>query len=1099
MMNYYLVPSSALSLSIAITALFFIVFQIVMAFRQPHRVWNWWGATLSVMLFIFSSTQLIQYNTPADHINHITELIRYTTLIGLVHTIYGFTFSYLNIDAKAYHKIAGLFHIVLIITIWSTKLVVTDELTYLNFLFLKNPHIRPKGGPLGYALIFYCTLKCSIIPYFWIKHRKQHTNSAKAFIWGFLIWATLAVHDTLAVLGMPTIQFLMEFGFLGFSVSIIAVMVKDYINVHQFADTTKAELKTAHNEMEAWVEQRTSNLQTANEKLVQEIREREKTEEALRRSEERMSLAMIGANIGIWDYDIAADKLILDKRSEKLIDYLGQNLEQSLERWYQTFHPDDVHEVAEKFLDHLQGLTPYFEVEYRAISKSGESRWFSNIGKAVKWDEKGNAVRATGIFLDVTERKTYEEDLNTYREHLQELVKNRTQELHESNKQLQKAKETAEAATNAKSLFLANMSHEIRTPMNAIIGCGNLLLTTELNRKQKDFIDIINASSQSLLSLINDILDLSKIEANKLKFEEIPFSLTDILFDAATLFHDILQKKNLELIIDMAPDIPLSLLSDPLRLKQVVTNLLSNAIKFTEKGEIHISVKTLSYTDTDVTLLFSIRDTGAGIDEDDFKGNGLNGLFEAFRQANGSISRKYGGTGLGLAITKKIVEFLNGKIWVESEVAKGSTFFFTIKTKYVKDAAPCIFKFPRNLKNLKILIVDDNESALNVTQQLVKTLGFQAVTADGAESAMDIYDKTLMLEKPFNLILIDDSLNEMDGLSLARLITQKAKDYPPTIIITGTRHPITNDDRQSENIFEGFLLKPVRLSSLYNTILSAFGYIPDHAGNKTVSDQPKTDLTGIQVLLVEDNPINKLVTVEILRNADILVDTAQDGFEAIEKIKATAYNAVLMDLQMPKMDGIEATRIIRQELLLDSLPIIAMTAHAMHGDREKCIAAGMNHYISKPIDSKKLFSMLRSSIHLSTAPQAPDKSYTADITDLESPGYMNGLDAGQGIERIGGNKTKYIQILAAFCSLYEHFMQDHMDSIKKKTFQPVMEAAHSLAGAAGNVSAIEVQQLAKALKAACSMNESQTALDLLSEVDSAIKKVKHSLKRLKTT
>ncbi len=1050
---------------------------------------------VSFTLFIYSTAVFTQFNTYANHINYVTELIQYSTFIFLVHTLYGFTFSYLSIDSKKYHTIAGLFHITLLMVLWTTDLVVADGFEYRNFILLKTPYIEPKLGPLGPFFLVYSALSGACTLWFWFKYKQKDTTGVNAFVGGFLFWSVLGIHDALATLGMPAIQFLMEFGFLGFSVSILSVTVKNYFHMYNMAETKEAALQKAHDELELRVEERTADLKTINEKLIQEINDRKKTEEALRQSEEHMSLAIRGANIGIWDLDFISGIFSIDKRSSKLVEHLDKVLEPSLRGWLNTFHPDDLHEVQEKFINHVKGNTPFLESEYRVVGKFNKIRWFMNIGKVVKRDENGKALRATGIFLDISKRKKIESDLNRYRNHLEEIVKERTTELNRSNQELQKAKEEAEAATKAKSVFLANMSHEIRTPMNAIIGMCDLLTNMDLNHKQKEYLNIINSSSQSLLSLINDILDFSKIEAGKLDFEEIPFSLPDILHDASDMFCKKVQKKEIELIIDVAPDIPVNILSDPLRLKQVIVNLLSNAIKFTKKGEIHISVKALSITKDFIHLLFCIKDTGTGIAEKEFNRKGMDKLFDAFTQADGSITRKYGGTGLGLAISKRIIEIMNGDIWVESESGKGSSFFFTAKFKYTQDDTSHDFRFPVGLKDLNILIVDDNASALKVTKHFVEAAGFQAETAGTAEAALDKYEKSI-LEKPFDLILMDENLSGTDGISTIKQMIQKTENTPPPVIIMGGFNSEDEKFHTRNTDMESYLVKPVRQSVLYNSIMEVLGYNDAKVKKDASFTQTPLMLDKINVLLVEDNPINQIVAIEILTNADISVDKAINGLEAVEKIKKKSYNAILMDIQMPIMDGIEATRIIRHELLETDLPIIAMTAHAMHGDREKCIAAGMNDYISKPINRKQLLDMLWKAVNkVSEAHPQVDRPLNSKPGNSISNSF-EGLDINQGIERLGGNQSKYVEILTAFCSMYEDFPQESIDLIKKKDFQAVIETAHSLAGAAANVSAVELGFLAQTLEDACTKGDETEALHLLSAMRDSLKKINASLKKL---
>lgn len=628
---------------------------------------------------------------------------------------------------------------------------------------------------------------------------------------------------------------------------------------------------------------------------------------------------------------------------------------------------------------------------------------------------------------------------------------------------LLEAKREAENANRAKSEFLANMSHEIRTPMNAIIGLSDLGLGIGgLTPKLRDYLGKINSSSRALLSILNDILDYSKVEAGRLELESMNFRLEEVLANVAGLFNVRAEEKGLELVFEITPRVPEVLVGDPLRLGQVLNNLVGNAVKFTDRGEIHIKVEESAAEPGYSTLDFAIRDTGIGMSEEQ-----LSRLFQAFSQADGSITRRFGGTGLGLTISKRLVEKMGGDISVESTPGKGSVFRFTLRFPV---AAQARFERPATgLRGMRVLVVDDLTVARQVLHEVLAAWEFQVTEAASGEEALEKLEQSGCGPEPFELVLLDWKMPGMDGLAVARRLHElvhqgKIPRLPVIIMVTAFSRDQLLQGAGGMRI-DDVLTKPVTASGLFDTIMRLQGGQGTASTEQTapVPGEQAAGIRGARILLVEDNEVNQTVAQDLLERFGLVVTTANHGEEALEQLQAADFDAVLMDLQMPVMDGFEATRQIRRNPRYRDLPVIAMTAAVMPHDREACRAAGMNDHVAKPIQPGELLHTLVKWIQPGNDEEMPCP-LAAPGAASSWPEALPGFNLTQIMDLLGGNYILFHKLLAQFGDHFANADTELDSLIAAGNFPAAAELAHSIKGAAGTLGAVDLQQAAAAIE-----------------------------------
>ena len=844
---------------------------------------------------------------------------------------------------------------------------------------------------------------------------------------------------------------------------------KDYsIRAGRYSEDEVGILIDGFNEMLGQIQNRDTELRHASEdlerrvnertvELEQEVADRERAQEALHESEKRIRLLLDSTAEAIFGIDRDGKCTFCNPATLRLLGYeKGEDL---------------LGKFAHDVMHHTRADGTPYPIEECRIVESRRTGIGIHLDDEVFWRadgtsfpvefwaypirKQGDVVGAVVTFLDITDRKRAEAALRD-------------------------AKEAAEAASRAKSEFLANMSHEIRTPMNGIIGMTELALDTSLTAEQRDYLNLVKSSADSLLHVINDILDFSKIEAGKLELEKIEFEIRDLFRDTLKTLTQRVGTKILELCARVSPKVPKVLIGDPTRLRQLIVNLVGNAIKFTEAGTIVVDAELEASADEDVRLHISVADTGMGIPPEK-----QNVIFESFAQADGSTTRRYGGTGLGLTISRQLVELMGGRIWVESEVGKGSTFHFTCDFR--RGVATVSDKeriAGQTLNGLNVLVADNNPINLEILTEMLTNWRMKPTSVDSGARAFEELDSAKRAGRPFPIVLLDARMPKVDGFQVLQRIQSNPGLAGEVIMLLSANRQLVDTERFRGLRVKQWLTKPVGQSELLDAILSALGHkvAEERLVETSVPVPQMVQGPPLNILLSEDNPVNQKLAIRLLEKAGHRVTLASTGREALgawENAGAPGFDIVLMDIQMPEMDGMEATAAIRnlEKKSGTHVPILAMTAHAMRGDKERCLASGMDGYISKPIHPAGLFAEIERCL-------AGTRGSNAMTENHPEPGEL--IDRASLLERVEGDQELLTEMIHLFQEDGPKLLAAMRDALQSGDMVVLERSAHSLKGAAGNLSAKAAGAAAQQLEKDAKNKDMKSAKESFSMVERAV-------------
>ncbi len=853
-----------------------------------------------------------------------------------------------------------------------------------------------------------------------------------------------------------------EFVWQGTNIQEIELLVENYRSMIGALKEKFDQINQSRQSLTLQVEERTKVLQ-------QQIEEKREIEKLLREREQRYELAVSGTNDGLWDWNLKNNHVYYSPAWMRILGYQANGLPPIIESWFHRIHEEDLEDNLQAIHSYTNKETDLYQSIHRIQHSDEHYLWILAKGK-MDQDEQGKVYRLVGTITDITEKIKTEQEI-------------------------QLAIEEAEAANRAKSDFLATMSHEIRTPMNAVIGMTGLLLDTPLNNEQKEFTEIIRTSADSLLTIINDILDFSKIESGKLELECQNFSLISVVEESLDLIAPKASSKNIELAYFIDIDVPVNINGDITRLRQILVNLLTNAVKFTPTGEVVIQVKVINQKIikeylNEYELIFTVTDTGIGIPE-----SRMDRLFKAFSQVDASTTRNYGGTGLGLAICTRLIKMMKGKIWVESQgkisgdypeywqVSSttddlGSVFGFTVKTKISNILPQLEIPHPTELKNKSVLIVDDNETNRQVLIIQCQKLGMKTIVASSGKEAL------LMLKNKYQkteVAILDMQMPAMDGVTLAKQIHSIPDFHSLPLILLSSIGQLENNNYIRQVNWHTIINKPIKQSQLSDILINVFSSKSGQDNSFVVQNNVHSQfediasVTPLKILIAEDNIVNQKVITNILKRLGYRADVVANGLEVLETLRRQSYDLILMDVQMPEMDGLTATRQIRtlwhspnSNFQGNPPSIIAMTANAMEGDRENCLAAGMDDYLSKPVRINQLMSKLKNL--KSNYPISEDnhkieesKKEPAQVVNLDSQAILELKDM------IGEE-----DFVAVFTELVETYLEDSPNLIqaliigaKNQNIEEVKINAHSLKSSSATLGAMTFSQICKQIESYC--------------------------------